>query len=204
MQKTSLFKTYVTPLKQQKSLCLTPWCEKVQMCPYKYELMCWSYSQLELIFPSMQHCKYWRFAGSQLDNEHVYSPNGSKKKTMRKTDRQTMLTAPLVRASLVMGSNTVIFAVLKAWLMSPLHCFKLRSFFCPTRSELHPDPTQLNSLVTSFVTVTCPISYPPFATVRRWPTSGLPSPRSTAHHGCTWASVHDFVLSLPSTARVAG
>ena len=23
------------PLKQQKSLCLTPWCAKVQMCPYK-------------------------------------------------------------------------------------------------------------------------------------------------------------------------
>ena len=26
---------YVTPLKQRKSLCLTPWSAKVQMCPYK-------------------------------------------------------------------------------------------------------------------------------------------------------------------------
>ena len=38
------------------------------------QLLCWSFVlyvkcvQLELIFPSMQHCKYWRLAGSQLDS----------------------------------------------------------------------------------------------------------------------------------------
>jgi len=33
--KHSVRATYVVPLKQQKSVCLTPWCAKDQMCPYK-------------------------------------------------------------------------------------------------------------------------------------------------------------------------
>ena len=58
--------SYVTPLKQQKSLCLTPWSTKVKMCPYKTSCRVHQFcSTCDTVgcTPNL-NCNYWRLAAS--------------------------------------------------------------------------------------------------------------------------------------------
>ena len=84
-------------------MCLTPWCAKVQLCPYTtscyHEPANWEPANLQyrnLSWPHITFCTHDQHSSSSCKGK-----------------------AGLLH---IMGSNTMIFAVLKAWLMSPLHC----------------------------------------------------------------------------------
>ena len=105
--KHSVRASYVTLLKQQKSLCLTSWIAKVKCSITRRAVVL-----INFVVHVMQYatCQTWiaNIEDWPVLNWLIHVSSSSCKGTFGLLH--------------FMGSNTMIFAVLKGWHMTPLHC----------------------------------------------------------------------------------